>query len=166
MQLNGENHNDAELEKLFVFQYYMFFLSRSELEEECGLVAKSLQKLGVLFFENANWKDFTLYEVHLFTTTEYEGEISESDGELYIMWSRISSELCSYLYVLLSIDTDIIFRIAEMIPKWFASEELPFEDMWPSTKYWLPKAIDGCLFDALFQYENEETLISVKVDEH
>lgn len=54
-----------------------------------------------------------------------------------------------------------------MMPRWFDTAKLPFEDMLAPNKYWLPKALEGQLFDALFVMQgNENELISYKVDEH
>lgn len=50
-----------------------------ELLEECGLVAKSLEKLGVLWFEIGT-ENF-IHEVHLFIASEYEGKEKESEGK-------------------------------------------------------------------------------------
>ncbi|XP_065213465.1 oxidized purine nucleoside triphosphate hydrolase-like [Planococcus citri] len=49
-----------------------------ELQEECGLVARSLHKHGIVWFDTEE-EPSTISEVHLFTVDEYEGEISESD---------------------------------------------------------------------------------------
>ena len=49
-----------------------------ELMEECGLVANALHKIGILMFEFVG--DPQLMEVHVFTTNDWEGTITESDG--------------------------------------------------------------------------------------
>ena len=46
--------------------------------EECGLVANALHKIGILMFEFVG--DPQLMEVHVFTTNDWEGTITESDG--------------------------------------------------------------------------------------
>lgn len=50
-----------------------------ELQEECGLVALSLHKHGIVWFDTQE-NPYNISEVHLFTVDEYEGEISESEG--------------------------------------------------------------------------------------
>jgi len=46
--------------------------------EESGLVANTLHKIGILMFEFVG--DPQLMEVHVFTTNEWKGTITESDG--------------------------------------------------------------------------------------
>lgn len=36
----------------------------------------------------------------------------------------------------------------EMKPKWFGFPEIPFEHMWPSDKFWLPKLLEGRMISA------------------
>lgn len=50
----------------------------SELKEECGLLAKDLKKIGVLEFEFEG--NEILFEVHVFETYKYCGEVIESEG--------------------------------------------------------------------------------------
>lgn len=51
----------------------------------------------------------------------------------------------------------------EMKPKWFDVEDLPFEQMWPSNRYWLPLAINETKFDAFFLYKDEKELIKWEI---
>ncbi|XP_023715488.1 7,8-dihydro-8-oxoguanine triphosphatase isoform X2 [Cryptotermes secundus] len=54
-----------------------------ELEEESGLVAKCLTKIGILEFEFVG--DPVLFEVHVFDVTQYEGEPVETE-EMKPQW--------------------------------------------------------------------------------
>ena len=49
-----------------------------ELQEESGLTAPSLEKVGVLLFEFVN--EPPVMEVHVFRTSEFTGEPTESEG--------------------------------------------------------------------------------------
>ena len=49
-----------------------------ELKEECGLHATDLKKIGVLEFEFEG--NEILFEVHVFETYKYCGEVIESEG--------------------------------------------------------------------------------------
>ncbi|XKL62640.1 hypothetical protein PGB90_002473 [Kerria lacca] len=108
-----------------------------ELQEECGLIANSLYKHGILWFENLETTDM-IFEVHLFSVSDYKGEATESE--------EINDLLKMIIFVI------------EMIPKWFNIKDIPFQNMWPSNKYWLPLVIEGKKFDAFFLYKNEHVL--------
>ncbi|KAK3612436.1 hypothetical protein CHS0354_032046 [Potamilus streckersoni] len=59
-----------------------------ELQEESGLKAKNLQEVGLLKFEFVG--DPQLLEVHVFTSSEYEGKPTES-SEMKPQWYDIDS---------------------------------------------------------------------------
>ena len=56
-----------------------FVRGRRELKEECGLVAHSLDKVGLITFEFLN--DPQLLDVHVFRTNDYSGTPMESEGK-------------------------------------------------------------------------------------
>ena len=57
-----------------------------EIFEECGLTVKNLVELGVLNFSWTGKKD--ILEVHIFKTTDFSGEIEESE-EMRPEWFSI-----------------------------------------------------------------------------
>lgn len=40
----------------------------------------------------------------------------------------------------------------EMAPKWFSSDEVPYEEMWPDDRYWFPYVLDGKKVKASFVF--------------
>ncbi len=38
----------------------------------------------------------------------------------------------------------------EMKPEWFKTEEIPFDQMWPADKFWIPEVLSGKLIKAIF----------------
>jgi 8-oxo-dGTP diphosphatase/2-hydroxy-dATP diphosphatase len=44
----------------------------------------------------------------------------------------------------------------EMKPKWFKIEEIPFDQMWPDDKYWLPLLLEGKNFRGKFYFESRK----------
>jgi 8-oxo-dGTP diphosphatase/2-hydroxy-dATP diphosphatase len=44
----------------------------------------------------------------------------------------------------------------EMAPKWFKIEEIPFDQMWPDDKYWLPILLKGKNFRGKFYVEGRK----------
>ena len=46
----------------------------------------------------------------------------------------------------------------EMIPGWFSRDDVPYEDMWPDSRYWLPLVLNDKIFSARFVYSGDELL--------
>lgn len=88
-----------------------------EVEEEAGIKVKNIKEVGVHEFEFEGNPE--ILEVHVFKTSEYEGEPIETE---------------------------------EMRPKWFAFDEVPYEDMWPDDKFWLPLCLEGKNFKGYFLF--------------
>ncbi|MBC5793122.1 MAG: 8-oxo-dGTP diphosphatase [Nanohaloarchaea archaeon] len=43
----------------------------------------------------------------------------------------------------------------EARPEWFKLEEIPYNNMWPDDKYWLPKILNGEQFKAVFEFDED-----------
>lgn len=52
----------------------------------------------------------------------------------------------------------------EMKPKWFNTSELPFDQMWPDDRYWLPPVLKGQSVKADFYLDNNKKLLSHKLE--
>lgn len=52
----------------------------------------------------------------------------------------------------------------EMKPQWYAESEIPYEKMWADDKYWLPLFLEGRRFKALFEFDDESTLLWYDLD--
>jgi len=48
----------------------------------------------------------------------------------------------------------------EMKPQWFKIDEIPFNQMWPDDKYWLPLFLRKKKFEGSFNFRNSEILES------
>lgn len=47
----------------------------------------------------------------------------------------------------------------EMMPKWFSFNEIPYKEMWPDDKHWLPHVLKGNKVEADFLFgENDKIL--------
>jgi 8-oxo-dGTP diphosphatase len=54
---------------------------------------------------------------------------------------------------------------AEGVLRWFPEDQLPYEQMWPSDKHWLPATLAGHRFQATFLFdEKAERLLNHAVD--
>jgi mutator protein MutT len=52
----------------------------------------------------------------------------------------------------------------EMIPAWFASDDIPFEHMWQDVYHWLPRVLAGERLRASFTFkEDNETVDEVEI---
>ncbi|MBI3632342.1 MAG: 8-oxo-dGTP diphosphatase [Candidatus Vogelbacteria bacterium] len=52
----------------------------------------------------------------------------------------------------------------EMRPKWFRIPELPFSQMWPDDKFWLPQVLEGKLLRATFKLGESDIIIKKKIE--
>lgn len=52
----------------------------------------------------------------------------------------------------------------EMRPQWYAVNNLPFAEMWPDDKFWLPFVLKGKLLKATFCFKENDVLASQQVD--
>ena len=53
----------------------------------------------------------------------------------------------------------------EMIPKWFSLDNLPYNEMFPDDKYWLPYILEGKKINAFFDFDEEWNLLSYHIKE-
>ena len=51
----------------------------------------------------------------------------------------------------------------EMKPEWFKINEIPFDEMWPDDKFWLPKVLNGEKLKAKFIFKPGELLDSYEI---
>lgn len=47
----------------------------------------------------------------------------------------------------------------EMMPKWFAFKDIPYKDMWPDDKHWLPHILDGKKLEADFVFGQGDKIL-------
>lgn len=51
-----------------------------------------------------------------------------------------------------------------MKPDWFPFENIPYAQMWPDDRYWLPKVIEGALIrEGEFEFKAPQVLSAVKL---
>lgn len=53
----------------------------------------------------------------------------------------------------------------ELEPQWFDIAELPFANMWPDAKYWLPQVLAGKQIEAIFVYGEDDKILEYEVIE-
>ena len=52
----------------------------------------------------------------------------------------------------------------EVKPRWFDIDEIPFDQMWPDDKYWLPLFLEGKKFKARFVLEGQDKVLDYKLE--
>lgn len=53
----------------------------------------------------------------------------------------------------------------EMQPKWFSIDSIPYTQMFPDDKYWLPLILEGKKIDAYFDFDEDWNLLSKNIKE-
>ncbi len=53
----------------------------------------------------------------------------------------------------------------EMKPQWFHINEIPFKEMWPDDKYWLPLLLAGKKFKGKFVFGESDVILEKKLVE-
>lgn len=51
----------------------------------------------------------------------------------------------------------------EMRPQWFAFDRIPYGQMWPDDKHWLPTLLGGGRFMAEFEFAGENTIVGCAI---
>lgn len=52
----------------------------------------------------------------------------------------------------------------EMLPQWFNIENIPYQDMFPDDKYWLPLILDGQKIRANFTFDENWNLLNKEIN--
>jgi 8-oxo-dGTP diphosphatase/2-hydroxy-dATP diphosphatase len=53
----------------------------------------------------------------------------------------------------------------EMKPRWFNVKDIPYSEMWPDDKYWLPLLLSGKNFQGNFHFRDNDTLLNYQLKE-
>ncbi len=53
----------------------------------------------------------------------------------------------------------------EMNPQWFHFDQIPYDNMWPDDKYWLPILLAGKNFRGKFYFKDLNTILDYKIEE-
>jgi len=53
----------------------------------------------------------------------------------------------------------------EMKPVWFSIDEIPYDQMFPDDKYWLPLVLEGKRINAYFSFDEQWNLLSKEITE-
>ena len=95
------------------------------------------------------------------TPIKYE-KVGDLEFSEYIKNDKIS--LVFYLYVATKWINEPS-ESEEMNPKWFNIENIPYDEMFPDDKYWLPLVLKGKKINGYFEFDENWNLISHKIIE-
>lgn len=52
----------------------------------------------------------------------------------------------------------------EMKPEWFNVDDIPYSEMWPADRYWIPLMIEGKCINAAISFGEGDTILDQRVD--
>jgi len=53
----------------------------------------------------------------------------------------------------------------EMRPQWFLTSKVPFDQMWPSDRYWFPLLLENKQFTGTCIFDNADTIVEYQLNE-
>ncbi|MCX4248398.1 MAG: 8-oxo-dGTP diphosphatase [Bacilli bacterium] len=95
------------------------------------------------------------------TPTEYEYMGMVKFDEFY---KGKPQRLIFHLYVVTKWDGEIE-ETEEMAPHWFDIDNIPYDDMFPDDKYWLPLILENKKIDAYFKFDENWNLLAKEIKE-
>lgn len=106
-----------------------------ELQEECGISPLDMNKRGVILFK------FT--------------EDNPFDG---------NPDMEVHIYSVNKFEGEPV-ETEEMRPEWFLHKDIPFDNMWPDDKIWLPMLLEGKNFEGVVNLADKNTIVSHELRE-
>ena len=95
------------------------------------------------------------------TPTEYEKVGYISFDEYY----KGKKEKVSFHLYFATKWTGELVETDEMAPNWFDLDSIPYDNMFPDDKYWLPLVLEGKKIKAYFEFDEEWNIISKSIEE-
>ena len=97
----------------------------------------------------------------LITPTKYE-KVAIMDFLEYVKGEK--EKLRFHLYIATEWDGEPQ-ESDEMIPKWFNIKDIPYNQMFPDDKYWLPMILEGKKIKGFFEFDDNWNLISKTIED-
>ena len=103
-----------------------------ETMEEISVKPTKYEKVGIIKFLEYYKGNKEHVAFHLYTATEWEGNIKESE---------------------------------EMKPQWFNINEIPYDNMLPDDKFWMPYVLNNKKIDAYFEFDKDWNMLKKEIKE-
>ena len=95
------------------------------------------------------------------TPIEYE-KVGYLDFDEFYKSEKIN--VAFHLYIATKWDGEIV-ETEEMAPNWFDIDKIPYDNMFPDDKYWLPYILDGKKIKAYFNFDEDWNIIEKNIEE-
>ncbi len=93
-----------------------------------------------------------------------EAEALEKRGVLTFEFATQPDVLEVHVYEVTAHSGELI-ESEEMRPAWFRLTDIPFDEMWPDDRHWLPLFLEGKILNGKFYFLDNETLLDFTLHE-
>jgi 8-oxo-dGTP pyrophosphatase MutT (NUDIX family) len=84
-------------------------------------------------------------------------------GELSFVFADGTEPIHGHVFLVTDF-TGTLRESDEMAPRWFSLEKIPYMNMWEDDRYWLPQALAGRRFRAIFRFGTDGRLAEQGID--
>lgn len=82
----------------------------------------------------------------------------EKVGIIEFSWQNRPEIMRVHIYRVDSFE-NVPVETEEMRPRWFLADQLPYANMWPDDKFWLPLLLAGRLFKGKFTFNETDMIL-------
>lgn len=86
----------------------------------------------------------------------------EEIGVITFDYQHKGDVIVMHIFKVRSYDNELL-ETEEMKPQWFEEDQIPFDQMWPDDKYWMPLFLSGEKFTAQFTFADYDTIIKHEI---
>lgn len=148
----------------------VFLIKKSELGIQEICLAMKKRGFGINKWNGVGGKVEPGETIEQATIRETEEEISvtikelEKVAELTFHFTHNPSwDQVVHVYISESWEGDPI-ESEEMRPQWYSVDTIPYDNMWPDDKFWLPEVIKGNKLQASFTLNENDTILAQHID--
>ena len=109
--------------------------------------------------------DETIEEVakrELFEESGLRWMAGRAAGLLRFSFERESKKIEMHIFRVTHVSGEPM-ETEEMKPQWFDFSDIPFHDMWPDDRFWLPGFLEGKKVNGSFHFGNEQIILKYEL---